>query len=402
MTCWPRAIHVRDVKACCVAAGGSARNYPLFMLIGCLGGGQLGRMLALAALPLDIRMRVYDPDPTACAGHCAEHVCGDWNDHAALDRFCAGLDACTFEFENVPAATLGHVAGRVSTFPAAVSLTTGQDRGFEKAAFADVGFDVPPHALIETSEDLGVAMRKVGIPGVLKTRRGGYDGKGQTVIRDASLAQQAWEEMGSRPAVYEAFVPFVREVSLIACRGRDGVIVHYPMAENVHYKGILHYSIGNAQVDQRLVNQAQERMTALLTKLQHVGVLAVEMFEMRTASGSMLIPNEMAPRVHNTGHWTIEGSVTSQFENHMRAVAGLPLGSTAMTAGAKIAAMVNLIGALPAARTLAREVLADPMLHVHLYGKEPRKGRKIGHVTLVGDQSVADQARALAGQWIPS
>ena len=143
-------------------------------------------------------------------------------------------------------------------------------------------------------------------------------------------------------------------------------------------------------------------MTALLTKLQHVGVLAVEMIEMRTASGTMLIPNEMAPRVHNTGHWTIEGTVASQFENHMRAVAGLPLGSTAMTTGAKIAAMVNLIGALPAARTLAREVLVDPMVHVHLYGKEPRKGRKIGHVTLVGDQSVPDQARALAGQWIPS
>jgi 5-(carboxyamino)imidazole ribonucleotide synthase len=170
----------------------------------------------------------------------------------------------------------------------------------------------------------------------------------------------------------------------------------------VHHHGILHVSIGNASVAAELADQARERITALLNELQHVGVLAIEMFEVHTPEGVKLIPNEMAPRVHNTGHWTIEGSVTSQFENHMRAVAGMPLGSTAMTAGATRAAMVNLIGALPDAGTLAREVLANPCAHLHLYGKEHRKGRKIGHVTMVGDEDVVARARKLAAHWAPA
>ncbi|MBU6412506.1 MAG: 5-(carboxyamino)imidazole ribonucleotide synthase [Planctomycetes bacterium] len=371
------------------------------MLIGCLGGGQLGRMLALAALPLDVRLRVYDPDPSACAGHCAEHVRGEWSDEAVLTRFCAGLDACTFEFENVPAGTLEFVAARVPTFPGPMSLTTGQDRANEKVAFTQVGFDVPPYVLVENAADLAKAITTVGVPGVLKARRGGYDGKGQAVIRDAAMAQQAWESIGSRPAVYEAFVPFARELSIIACRGRDGAIVHYPIAENVHKDGILHVSFGNGSVEAGVATQARERITALLNRLQHVGVLAIEMFEVRTAEGVKLIPNEMAPRVHNTGHWTIEGSVTSQFENHMRAVAGLPLGTTAMAAGATRAAMVNLIGAVPPSVQIARTLLQLEGAHLHLYGKEPRQGRKVGHVTWVGDERVCDRARKIAQQWPP-
>lgn len=372
------------------------------MLIGCLGGGQLGRMLALAGLPLGLRLRVYDPDTSACAGQCAEHVRGEWGDEAALARFCAGLDACTFEFENVPAATLEYVAARVPTFPGPLSLTTGQDRANEKAAFAKVGFGVPPYALVETADGLAEAVARVGVPGVLKSRRGGYDGKGQAVIREASHAAEAWASIGHRAAVYEAFVPFARELSIIACRGRDGSIVHYPIAENVHHQGILHVSIGNASVPAELIAEARGRITALLNEMQHVGVLAIEMFEVRTAEGAKLVPNEMAPRVHNTGHWTIEGSVTSQFENHMRAVAGLPLGSTEMAAGARCAAMVNLIGAVPDTATLAREVLADQVNHLHLYGKEPRKGRKIGHITMVGGEDVVDRARKLAARWVPA
>ncbi len=375
--------------------------YPPPMLIGCLGGGQLGRMLALAGLPLDIRMRVFDPDHAACAAACAEHIQADWADTRALDRFCTGLDACTFEFENVPAATLEYVAAKVPTYPGPLSLSTGQDRGNEKAAFAKVGFSVPPYALVHSQQELQEAIAQVGVPGVLKARRGGYDGKGQAVIRNAADAASAFASIGSRPAVYEAFVPFAREVSVIGCRGRDGSIVHYPLAENVHQSGILHVSIGNAEVNSALATQAQDRLTALLNMLQHVGVLAIEMFEIRSASGSVLVPNEMAPRVHNTGHWSIEGCITSQFENHMRAVAGLPLGSTAMAAGASRAAMVNLIGAYPPSQTLARQILSDTQARVHLYGKAPRTGRKIGHITLVGGLEVVDQAQNLAKRWPP-
>lgn len=375
--------------------------YPQPMLIGCLGGGQLGRMLALAGLPLDIRTRVFDPDATACAAACAEHVRADWTDTEALDRFCAGIHACTFEFENVPTTTLEYVAARVPTYPGPKSLSTGQDRANEKAAFAQVGFDVPPYALVHTVSELQQAIHKVGVPGVLKARRGGYDGKGQAVIRDAAHAEAAFASIGSRPSVYEAFVPFAREVSIIACRGQDGQIVHYPLSENVHKNGILHVSIGHADASRDLIAQAQNRITALLHDLQHVGVLAIEMFEIHTSSGPKLVPNEMAPRVHNTGHWTIEGSTTSQFENHMRAVAGLPLGGTHMVAGAGRAAMVNLIGSLPHASTLHEEILRNASAHLHLYGKAPRPGRKIGHITLVGGDEVLLQAQKLADRWPP-
>lgn len=371
------------------------------MLIGCLGGGQLGRMLGLAALPLDIRLRVFDPDPSACAAHVAEHVRGEWADRAALERFCSGLDCCTFEFENVPLDTLEFVAARVPMRPGANSLSTGQDRSGEKAAFAKVGFNVPPHALVQNASELPNALDAVGVPGVLKARRGGYDGKGQAVIRDPALAEAAFTSLGSRPAVYEAFVPFVRELSIIACRGMDGSIVHYPIAENVHHQGILHVSIANTPVTPHIAQQARDHITTLLSALGHIGILAIEMFEVATSTGPVLAPNEMAPRVHNTGHWSIEGSVTSQFENHMRAVAGLPLGSAAMAANASHAAMVNLIGDMPQSALLAQDLLREPGAHLHLYGKAPRQGRKIGHVTLVGGPEIMAQAQHLAERWKP-
>lgn len=367
------------------------------MTIGVLGAGQLGRMLALAGVPLGLRCRVFDEpaDEPAPASAVAEFHAGRFDDHAALDRFARGLDACTIEFENVPAAALGHVAGRVPVFPGPLALATAQDRALEKACFNRLAVPTTRFELADSRESLARAVEIVGIPCVVKTRRMGYDGKGQQVLRAASPAEldAAWTAVGARPCIIEEFVAFECEVSIIGARGRDGRSVFFPLSRNEHRAGILRVSRAPAEVDAALQADAERALERLMDHLNYVGVLTVEFFVARVNGAAVLIANEMAPRVHNSGHWTIEGASMSQFEAHLRAVAGLPLHTPACRPGA----MVNLIGAAPR----AEEVLAVPGARLHLYGKSARPGRKVGHVTLVGDSLAElepriEQVRALA------
>ncbi len=350
------------------------------MVIGVLGGGQLGQMLALAGIPLGIQFRFLDPSSDAVAGRAGELIVGGYDDPACLARLASGADAVTFEFENVPCAAVEWLAQRLPAFPPLGALAVAQDRTAEKSLFAELGIAIPPIAAAATAQELQVGIGTVGVPCVVKTRRMGYDGKGQAVVRDASQAQAVWERFGANsPAsgglIVEAFVPFDRELSIIGVRGRDGQCDFYPLTQNVHREGILRRSIAPATGSERLQPIAESYARAVMERLNYVGVLAIELFE----KDGQLLANEMAPRVHNSGHWTIEGSTCSQFENHIRAVAGLPLGSTAMAAPA--AGMVNLIGIpLDLAGTLS-----EPRSHLHWYGKEPRPGRKVGHITRVAD-----------------
>lgn len=341
------------------------------MRVGVLGGGQLGQMLALAGIPLGLRFRFLDPSPDAPAAAAGELVVGSFDDEAALDRFAAGLDLVTFEFENVPAAAAARLAARLPLFPPARALALGQDRLAEKKLLDECGFPVPRHAPVDSAQSLREALRIVGLPAVLKTRYGGYDGKGQVVIRAESEVDSAMATLAGRPLLIEQFVPFRRELSILAVRGRAGETAYYPPVENRHRDGILRLSRAPADADREAWGRARQRARSLLERLDYVGVIAIELFDF----GGEFLANELAPRVHNSGHWTIEGAETSQFENHCRAVAGLPLGDTAPVG---VSAMVNLIGS----HTPAPELAAIPGAHLHLYGKEPRPGRKLGHVTL--------------------
>jgi 5-(carboxyamino)imidazole ribonucleotide synthase len=332
-------------------------------LVGCIGGGQLGRMLALAGALLDVRLRFLDPAADACAGDVGELVVGPYDDPMSLERLADGADVVTYEFENVPL----EAARRVDAVPNARALELGQDRLVEKELFRRLEI---PTAVFGSVED-------VGVPALVKSRRFGYDGKGQRVT-EATEPLRADE-------LAEAIVPFDRELSIVAVRGRDGATAFYPLTENEHREGILAISRAPAR---DAPQAAAERLAAkLLDALDYVGVLAVELFDV----GGELLANEFAPRVHNTGHWTIDGAETNQFENHLRAILGLPLGSTAARGGA---VMVNLVGSLPPLERL----LAVPGAHVHVYGKEPRPGRKLGHVTLVdADEAAFTDVVALAG-----
>jgi 5-(carboxyamino)imidazole ribonucleotide synthase len=342
------------------------------MRLGILGGGQLGRMLALAAHPLGIRSTVLDPAAEACAAHVATHIRGESDDHQALYKLVQASDVVTYEFENVPVESARWLAERVPVFPPPKALEVSQDRVIEKSFFNSLGIPTPPFAAVETRTDFDRAVKEIGLPAVLKTRRFGYDGKGQFVIRSQADVESAWEKLGGRPLILEGFVPFDRELSILAVRGRDGAVAAYPLVENVHQNGILHRSIAPAgDLREELAERAQEFAARVLNELQYIGVLAIEWFQ----DGPRLLANEMAPRVHNSGHWSIEGAHASQFENHVRAVCGLPLGRTDAI-GASV--MYNFIGrVMPAA-----QVLAKPDAHLHDYGKSPRAGRKVGHVTL--------------------
>jgi 5-(carboxyamino)imidazole ribonucleotide synthase len=328
-------------------------------VVGCIGGGQLGRMLALAGAPLGLRMRFLDPAPDACAGAVGELVVGAFDDPACLDRLADGADVVTFEFENVPV----EAARRVAVVPDMRALELGQDRLVEKELFRRLGIGTAPFGTLED----------VGVPALVKSRRLGYDGKGQRTVDSPG------EIIGENELV-EGIVPFDRELSIVAVRGRDGATAFYPLTENEHRGGILATSRAPASGADALQGEAEEIARRLLDELGYVGVLAVELFEV----GGRLLANEFAPRVHNTGHWTIEGSVTSQFENHLRAILGLPLGPTEALGSA---ILVNLVGAVPP----LEELLAVRGAHVHVYGKEPRPGRKLGHVTIV-DADPADVA----------
>lgn len=345
------------------------------MRIGVLGGGQLGLMLAEAGEPLGLEFRFLDPSPEAPAGRLRAHEVASFDDHAAIDRFAREIDLATFEFENVGAASLERLARAVPLRPGVESLRMKQDRLVEKEFLVACGIEVPRFASIETEGDLRPAIAKVGVPAILKTRRFGYDGKGQEVVADAGSLESAWRALGGAPCILEARIDFAREVSALLVRGLDGETRGWSLVENLHRGGILRRSIAPApRTSPAIASLAGEWTARLAERLDHVGVLALELFETRDGR---LLANEFAPRVHNSGHWTIEGARTSQFENHLRAIAGMPLGSTE-PAGHGV--MINLIGETPD----LHDLLAVERAAVHLYGKSPRPGRKLGHVTVVG------------------
>jgi len=346
------------------------------MTIGILGGGQLGYMLALAGYPLGLRFRFLDPSPEAPVGRIAHRVTADYNDEHALEKFANGLEVVTYEFENVPVDAARFLAERVPVYPPAAALEEAQDRVREKQLFRKLGIGTAECAEVGSAEALDAAVKLIGLPAVLKTCRMGYDGKGQWVLRTAADVEKLRGELPQVPLVLEKSVEFTREVSMLGVRARTGEMAFYPVIENHHRDGILRLSIGPApNLTAQLQEMAESATRKVLEALEYVGVLCIEFFEV----GGKLLANEMAPRVHNSGHWSIEGAVTSQFENHLRAVMGLPLGSTAVMGHS---AMVNLIGELPE----AAEVLKVPNVHLHLYGKEPRPGRKVGHVTVRADK----------------
>ncbi|QVM88591.1 5-(carboxyamino)imidazole ribonucleotide synthase [Pseudomonas lalucatii] len=339
------------------------------MKIGVIGGGQLGRMLALAGTPLGMNFAFLDPAPDACAQALGEHIRADYGDQDHLRQLADEVDLVTFEFESVPAETVAFLSQFVPVYPCAESLRIARDRWFEKSMFKDLGIPTPEFANVLSQADLDAAVASISLPAVLKTRTLGYDGKGQKVLRQAADAADAFAELGSVPCILEGFVPFSGEVSLVAVRGRDGETRFYPLVHNRHDSGILALSV--ASTDHPLQALAEDYVGRVLQKLDYVGVLAFEFFEVDGG----LKANEIAPRVHNSGHWTIEGSECSQFENHLRAVAGLPLGSTAKVGES---AMLNFIGAVPA----VDKVVAIDDCHLHHYGKAFKVGRKVGHATL--------------------
>ena len=356
------------------------------MTIGILGGGQLGYMLALAGYPLGLHFRFFDPSPEAPVGRIAPRVTADFSDESALEKFASGLELVTYEFENVPVETVRFLAERVPVFPSEKALEVAQDRISEKNLFQELGIPTTEFVPVAGRGDLGAALKKIGLPAILKTSRMGYDGKGQWHLRTSDdvaraksdLPEHAPAASGSGiPYILEKFVPFARELSVIAVRARTGETAVYPLVENHHRGGILRLSLAPApHLDPGVQRSAEQAARAVFDALQYVGVLAIEFFE----QNGKLLANEMAPRVHNSGHWTIEGALTSQFENHLRAVVGLPLGST-LAIGCS--AMLNLIGETPE----AAEVLAIRDAHLHLYGKAARAGRKLGHVTLRASSS---------------
>ena len=339
------------------------------MKIGVIGGGQLGRMMALAGTPLGMQFAFLDPAPDACAAALGKHIRADYADQDHLRQLADEVDLVTFELESVPAETVAFLSQFVPVYPSAEALRIARDRWFEKSMFKDLEIPTPAFADIQSQADLDAAVAQIGLPAVMKTRTLGYDGKGQKVLRTPADVAGAFAELGSVPCLLEGFVAFSGEVSLVSVRGRDGETRCYPLVHNTHVDGILRLSI--ASTAHPLQALAEDYARRVLEKLDYVGVLAFEFFEVDGG----LKANEIAPRVHNSGHWTIEGAECSQFENHLRAVAGLPLGSTAKVGES---AMLNFIGEVPAVAALA----AIDDCHPHHYGKAFKAGRKVGHATL--------------------
>ncbi len=339
--------------------------------VGILGGGQLARMLVLAGVPLGLRFEVADPAAGVCAGDVAPLLTAGWDDFEHMQDFARGVDVVTFDFENVPAATASWFAGRTQVHPNPAALAVSQDRLSEKNLFREVGIATTAYAPVDDRASFDAALEEIGLPAVLKTRRCGYDGKGQAVIHSAADVESAWLMLGGKPLILEGFVPFSRELSVIAVRSASGEFRHYPLTQNWHVDGILQVSLAPAAVSAALESQAVVYARALAERIDYVGVVALELFE----RDGQLLGNEMAPRVHNSGHWTIEGAVCSQFENHLRGILDLPLGDTSARGSS---AMLNWIGELPDARVLLGEAGA----HWHDYGKAARPGRKLGHATV--------------------
>jgi 5-(carboxyamino)imidazole ribonucleotide synthase len=359
-------------------------------VVAVLGGGQLGWMLGLAGIPLGVRCRFLDPVAGAPASAVGPLVVGGLGDEHALAEVVEGADLVTYEWEGVPADAARSLEPRLPVRPGPRPLAVSQDRLTEKQTFTRLGIGVPGFGAVDDRASLDRALDALGAPAVLKTRRGGYDGKGQFVLRTRDDADRAFAALGGVPLILEAFVPFTRELSVLAARSLDGDVRAFRLVENVHRDGILRVSRAPApSVDATLQAAGEALAQQVLDDLDYVGVLAVELFEVEHEDGGrVLLANEMAPRVHNSGHWTIEGAETSQFEQHLRAVLGWPLGSPAARGHA---AMCNAIGALPPRDA----VLAVPGARLHDYGKEPRPGRKVGHVTVVAD--TADELDARLG-----
>jgi len=343
--------------------------------VGVLGAGQLGLMLCAAGRRIGVDTRFLAPDSDSPAGMCSELIVADYTNEAALTHFIESLDAVTYEFESIPIEPVRSLAEKLPVRPSTLALETAQDRAMEKQCFERLGIPTSRFAVANTLAEARAAIDMVGRPCMLKTRRHGYDGKGQAVVRDRSELELGWVTIAGAPSILERLVTFKRELSIIAVRGMAGEIEYYPLVENHHSEGILRFSIAPAQnVSEDVQSRAQSYAKRILEDLEYVGVLAIEFFD--TENG--LVANEMAPRVHNSGHWTIEGADTSQFENHLRAITGMELGSTAVHG---VAGMVNIIGVEPNVQRL-REI---PDVHVHMYGKAPVPKRKLGHITVTAN-----------------
>ena len=348
--------------------------------IGIIGAGQLGQMLGYAGRSLGVDCIFLDPSddpPAASAGKVLQFA---YDSDEGLAALAEASDLITYEFENVPVDALSKLPSSHRVYPPAAALEHAQDRLVEKNLFRSLDIPLPGFKAVDSADDLRAAANELGLPIVLKTRRFGYDGKGQAVVRSEDDIDDAVDSLGGKQLIAEQFVPFDREVSAIGVRSVTGEIAHYPLTENVHRGGILHTSCAPADGEQ-LEQPAREYVESLLTRLDYVGVLALELF----VTGERLLANEFAPRVHNSGHWTIEGAHTSQFENHLRAILGMPLGATDVRG---YAGMINLIGTIPA----DREPFGRAGRSLHDYGKDPRPGRKLGHVTIVSENdSVRDE-----------
>lgn len=362
------------------------------MKVGILGGGQLARMLAEAGHPMGLSFRIVDPGPGVSASQVAEQVVADYDSHQARDAL-ADCDVVTCDFENVPAAALEALGERVPVRPSTAALAAGQDRLVEKSRFQALEMPTPAFAAIDSRPDLLAAIDRIGLPAVLKTRTLGYDGKGQAVLRDREDLEAAWQTLGGRPLILEQWVDFDHECSITVVRGKDGRKRFYPLSRTWHAGGILRLAVAPCPNADRLQAEAERMAARLADDLDYVGCLTLELF----ACGDELRANEFAPRAHNSAHWTIEGARCSQFENHLRAVCGLPLGDPGLRGGTSV--LVNFIGELPE----ACDWLAVDGLAWHDYGKEARPGRKVGHATLVApDADALATARAQLDDLLPA
>jgi 5-(carboxyamino)imidazole ribonucleotide synthase len=355
--------------------------------VGILGAGQLARMLAQAGKPMGLDFIFLDPAQDACAAEYGEHICAGWDDEAALRELGRRASVVTFDFENVPESSASLIESLCPVFPPPRALYESQDRMREKTMMQSLGIPVAPFRPVSTRPELLEAVEAIGLPCVLKTRRFGYDGKGQAVLRFQEDLERAWQQLGDSGLICEGFVPFHAECSIIAARARDGNTVYWPLTRNLHRGGILAVSTAPA-FGEGLQTQAEQMIRSLLDHLDYTGVMALELFLV----GDRLLANEFAPRVHNSGHWTIDGAHTSQFENHLRAICGMPLGDTGIEYRSL---MFNLLGQMPdAAPQDSGSTSATAGVHWHDYRKAPRENRKIGHVTVTASTDSALRARS--------
>ena len=348
------------------------------MKVGILGGGQLARMMAQAGNPLGLSFMFLCPNKEACAAPFGTHLCARYEDEEAQKRLAEWADVATYEFENVPLSTLESLQKQVTLHPTSSALAVARDRLIEKRRFASLGVSTARFAPVDSIAELNNAVKDIGLPAILKTRTQGYDGKGQALLREETDLAAAWERLGKIPCIVESMVPFKRELSVIAARDQKGEMVFYPISENHHREGILRLSL--SRLNDPLQDQANATIRKIMEDMDYVGVMALELFEV----DGQLFANEFAPRVHNSGHWTIEGAQTSQFENHLRAICGLPLGET--TAERPVA-LVNLVGCLPEENVIREVPGATP----HFYGKAERPGRKVGHITLTSKDGTMEE-----------